>query len=67
MRYAEFKDAIHRALRRRRGGMTWTELQERLALPYTRPCPEWTKRLEQDIGLARVKAGGRALVWQLAR
>jgi hypothetical protein len=67
MRYDEFKSAIQQHLRRSRSGATWLELRERLALPYDRPCPEWTRRLEEEIGLVRRKSkgAGRSLVWAL--
>jgi hypothetical protein len=65
MRYTEYRDAIAGALRRRARGMTWDELRVQLVLPYERPCPAWTKQLEQDLGLTRVKGEGRALVWKL--
>jgi len=67
MRYVEFKSAIHKQLKARRQGATWVELRETLALPYDRPCPEWMKMLEQEIGLVRRKGAGRALVWGLDR
>ena len=66
MRYTQYRDAIAGALRRRASGMTWDELRAHLVLPYDRPCPAWTKQLERDIGLTRVKGEGRALVWKLA-
>ncbi|MEM9252981.1 MAG: hypothetical protein AAGB29_11580 [Planctomycetota bacterium] len=65
MRYTEFRDTIHRRLKRRKAGMTWAELRDTLGLPYNRPCPEWTKKLEAEIGLTRVKGSGRALVWRV--
>ena len=65
MRYAEFRDAIRAELARHTDGMTWTQLQERLRLPYERPCPTWTKQLEREIGLRREKGSGRILVWRL--
>lgn len=69
MRYTEFRDAIHRRLKRRKSGLTWAELRDTLDLPYDRPCPEWTKRLEAEIGLTRSKptapGAGRALVWRV--
>ena len=65
MRYVEFRDNIRRELRRVRGGLTWAQLRERLDLPYDRPCPTWTRQMEQDIGLSRVKGAGRSLVWTL--
>ena len=65
MRYIEFKEAIGQHLQRNRKGATWLELREALALPYDRPCPEWTKMLEDEIGLVRRKGSGRSLVWEL--
>lgn len=65
MTYPEFKAAIQQHLKRQRQGATWVELREALGLPYERPCPEWTRRLEEDIGLVRRKGTGRALVWAL--
>lgn len=65
MHYAEFKAAIQHHLKRKRQGATWVELRETLALPYERACPEWTRRLEEEIGLVRRKGEGRALVWKL--
>jgi hypothetical protein len=67
MRYTDFRDSIERELRRNTNGLTWSELQQRLELPYARPCPEWTKQLQADIGLRRVKGSGKALVWQVGR
>jgi hypothetical protein len=66
MRYGEFRDGIHTALRRSASGLTWSQLRQQLGLPYDRPCPAWTKRLERRIGLARRKGDGRELVWTLA-
>ena len=65
MRYVDFRDLIHRELRRNAAGMTWAQLQVRLGLPYERPCPAWTKQLEQDIGLSRTQGKGRSLIWKV--
>jgi hypothetical protein len=67
MTYADFRDSIANELRRTPAGLTWAQLQERLSLPYNRPCPTWTKQLENDIGLTRVKGDGRAFVWKVGR
>jgi len=67
MRYVDFRDAIRHELEYHPAGLTWAQLQDRLALPYDRPCPAWTKQLEKEIGLRRIKGGGRALVWQVRR
>ncbi len=65
MRYEDFRDKIQTELHRDSIGCTWVELRNRLKLPYDRPCPEWTKRLEGEIGLQRVPGEGRAMVWTL--
>jgi len=67
MRYLDFRDSILGELRRNPNGLTWAELQKRLALPYDRPCPVWTQQLEREIGLVRWKGDGRALVWKIRR
>lgn len=65
MRYTEFRDAIRAELKRRPEGLTWKALQTTLDLPYDRPCPNWTRRLEVEIGLQRQPGQGRAYVWKL--
>jgi hypothetical protein len=65
MRYAEYKDAIRRELRRSPQGLTWLQLQQRLNLPYDRPCATWTHLLEREIGLSRKKGDGRAFLWRV--
>ena len=65
MRYTDFRDSIAAALRKSRTGLTWTQLQAQLKLPYDRPCPAWTAQLEKEIGLSRIKREGRALVWTI--
>jgi len=66
MRYIDFRTAIETDLRCHPVGRTWAELRERLALPYDRACPTWTRCLEQEIGLIHVKGEGRALIWRLS-
>jgi hypothetical protein len=66
MTYTAFKAAIRSKLQREPEGLPWTELRDSLNLPYDRPCPEWVKRLEQDIGLTRSKGSGRAYFWHLS-
>ena len=66
MRYIDFRDAIDAELRRHPAGRTWAQLRDGLGLPYERPCPQWTRRLEQEIGLSRVSApSGRAYIWKV--
>jgi len=63
LRYVEFRDAICRELGRSVNGLTWSELRERLDLPYRTPCPEWVRRMEKEDGLVRTAGSGRAHVW----
>jgi hypothetical protein len=65
MRYEQFRDEIRAALQRKSTGFTWAQLKRHLALPYERPCPEWTRQLEREIGLIRTRGIGRAKVWRL--
>lgn len=66
VRYTEFRDAIVETLSQQVVGLTWQQLRDQLKLPYDRPCPEWTKRLEEEVDLVRIKGTGRALIWKLA-
>lgn len=65
MTYIEYKTGIQRHLQSHPRGATWQELRDILKLPYERPCPEWTRRLEREIGLVRRKGCGRSLQWTL--
>lgn len=65
MRYVDFRDLIQKELLRFPEGKPWADLRDRLALPYERPCPAWTRCLEDEIGLVRAKGEGRALWWKL--
>jgi hypothetical protein len=39
MQCVDFRDPIRDELRGNSAGLTWAQLQERLRLPYDRPCP----------------------------
>ena len=65
MTYANFRDRIRARLNQAPDGLTWKALKADLDLPYERPCPEWIKRLEREIGLTRTLGEeGRALIWR---
>ncbi len=65
MRYFEYKAGIQHYLEKHSSGVFWQELRDALKLPYARPCPEWTRGLEAEIGLVRQKGAGRSLLWTL--
>jgi hypothetical protein len=67
MLYTDFRKTIETELRRTAAGLTWSQMRSRLNLPYDRPCPTWTKQLESEIGLRRVKGEGRSLVWKIGK
>ena len=67
MTYVLFKNLIQTDLRKCATGKTWKELKSDLTLPYNRPCPEWTKRLEREIGLTRQKGAARELIWSVKK
>ena len=67
MTYVAYRTSIAGELKRHRTGRTWSELQSRLKLPYARPCPEWTRKMEREIGLVREKGDGPALVWRIGK
>ncbi|ADE55896.1 hypothetical protein [Coraliomargarita akajimensis] len=65
MTFEEFRKRIVADLHGAPDGLTWSELKQRNHLPYTRPCPEWIKALEQDDGLIRERRKERALLWEI--
>ena len=65
MTYILFKNLIQTDLRKCATGKTWKVLRSDLDLPYDRPCPEWTRRLEREIGLTRRKGNGREFIWRV--
>ena len=66
MTYLRFRDAISATLACHPAGLPWREVSAKSRLRIDRPCPEWTRRLEDEIGLVRRPGEGRALVWKLA-
>jgi hypothetical protein len=65
MTYETFRNKVQQTLRRNPYGLTWVELRGAAKLPYQRPCPEWTKQLENDIGLIRADKRGNAFIWKV--
>jgi hypothetical protein len=64
--YPRFRDSIAATLARHPAGLTWREVNAKSRLALDRPCPEWTRRLEHEIGLVRRPGQTRALVWQIS-
>lgn len=57
--YEQFKDAVVHVLRESaksgKEGLTWSEIQARTGLPMRTPSPIWTRRLEVEKAVRRVK------------
>ena len=66
MRYKEFRDLIQNELLKHPAGLTWVELKTQLNLPYDRPCQTWINKMDQEIGLVRVRGEKRAYVWKIS-
>ncbi|MGF1448130.1 MAG: hypothetical protein ACFB20_01790 [Opitutales bacterium] len=66
MTYLEFKQRVESSLSANIRGLTWRELKVIARLPYARPCPNWTARLEAEIGLVRERTSGNTKTWRLA-
>ena len=60
--YELFKKKVYGKLRSYKNGLTWTEIREKTGLPQKVPYNAWTKRLEKEINLQRVK-DARGVVW----
>jgi len=56
--YEDFKKSVKNILERHPSGLTWTQIRDKLNFPQKYPYNQWVKKLEQDIGLKRIKTGG---------
>lgn len=63
--YEQFRDTIARTIRDAGREMTWTEIRTTAGLPQMFPNNQWVRRMEQDIGLLRVKDAHGILHWSL--
>jgi len=64
--YEVFKKKVYAKLRSHKYGLTWHEIRDKAKLQQTVPNNRWTKQLERDIGLQRVK-DARGMVWVLVQ
>lgn len=60
--YEEFKKSIKNILERHPAGLTWSQIRDKLNLPQKYPNNKWVKKLEQEIGLRRIRIGSE-LFW----
>jgi len=64
--YEDFRDLIRQTLLDG-GKLTWTEIRTAAKLPQLFPNNQWVRRLEQDIGLERVRDAHGIIHWGLTR
>jgi DNA-directed RNA polymerase subunit RPC12/RpoP len=62
--YEDFRDLIRQTLRNGRR-LTWTEIRTETKLPQSFPNNQWVRRLEQDIGLERIRDAHGIIHWGL--
>ncbi|MCX6748972.1 MAG: DUF488 domain-containing protein [Candidatus Pacearchaeota archaeon] len=55
--YEEFKNSIKNILERHPSGLTWSQIRDKLNLPQKYPNNLWVRKMEKEIGLARIKIG----------
>jgi hypothetical protein len=65
MTYETFRDTIRSTLRDAGRAMTWTEVRTVAGLPQMFPNNQWVRRMEQDIGLLRIRDSHGILHWSL--
>lgn len=56
--YSEFKNKVFTLLSSRAEGFIWPEIKERIKFEPKVPNNKWVRRLEQEIGLKRIKHDG---------
>ena len=56
--YEDFKESIKNILERHPGGLTWSQIRDKLNLPQKAPNNKWVRKLEEDINLRRIKLNG---------
>jgi len=64
MLYEEFKKPIKNLLGRYPGGLTWSQIRDKLNYTQKFPNNKWVRKLEKDIDLNRVQKGGET-IWLL--
>lgn len=62
--YEDFKSSIKNILERHPNGLTWTEIRDKLNYSQKFPNNKWVRKLEEDIGLKRIKRGNQ-MIWAL--
>lgn len=62
--YEEFKNSIKNILERHPSGLTWSQIRDKLNYSQNFPNNKWVRKLEEDIGLNRIKRGSNML-WSL--
>ena len=65
MTYEEFRNRVWKSLVKAGKPLTWTELRTQAKLTQKFPNNRWVRRLEEDIGLLRLRDDHRIIHWEL--
>ena len=67
MSYEQFRDKISVVLQSAGKPLTWTEIRTEAKLPQAFPNNQWVHRMEQDVGLLRMKDAHGIMHWELRK
>jgi len=56
--YESFKNSIKNILERHPAGLNWSQIRDKLNYSQKAPNNVWVRKMEEDIGLKRIKKGG---------
>lgn len=62
--YEDFKNSVKNILERYPAGLIWAQIRDKLNYHQIAPNNKWVRKMEEDIGLKRIKKGGET-IWFL--
>lgn len=63
--YERFKEEIQFLLDENPEGLTWTEIKKAADFPQRVPNNKWVKKLEDEIGLKRIRVRDMGIIWKI--
>ena len=65
VQYERFEEEIKSLLDENPEGLTWTEIKKSTNFPQKVPNNKWVKKLEEKIGLKRMRVRDRGILWKI--
>ena len=65
VQYERFEEEIRSLLDENPEGLTWTEIKKSTNFPQKVPNNKWVKKLEEKIGLKRMRVRDRGILWKI--